>query len=70
MAMHFLIVKYLQNDAHMTSASRISEHWHLTNACSTVRAIRAMMPEDMADRTDDDIMEKLHDEDDALSDFL
>jgi hypothetical protein len=76
MAMHFLIAKYLQKDATMTSASQISERWRLTNeqhsrsTPSMVRAIRTTMHEDMADRTDDDIMEKLYNEDDALSDFL
>jgi hypothetical protein len=76
MAMYFLIAKDVPKEANMTSASQISERWHLANqqhlrsARSTVRAIRAMMPEDMADGTDDEIMEKLYDEDDALSDFL
>jgi hypothetical protein len=65
MVMHFLISKYLQKDAHMTSASQISERWRLTNeqhscsAHSTVRAIRAMMPEDMADCTDDPIHQNI-----------
>jgi hypothetical protein len=50
MAMYFLIVKYLQKDANMTSASQISEFWRLANkqhslsARSTVRAIRDVMP--------------------------
>jgi hypothetical protein len=76
MAIYFLITKYLQKDANMTSASRISGRWRLTNEQylgsprSTVRAIRAIMPEDVAGHTDDKIMEKLYNEDDALSDFL
>jgi hypothetical protein len=76
MAMYFLIAKYMQKDTNMTSASQIYERWRLANeqhsrsARSTVPAIRAMIPEDMADRTDDKSMEKLYNEDDALSDFL
>jgi hypothetical protein len=35
-----------------------------------VRVIRDMLPEDMADRTDDKIMEKVYSEDDDLSYFL
>jgi hypothetical protein len=62
MVMQFLIAKYLQKDANMTSSSQISELWRLTNeqhsrsACSTVRAIRAVIPEYMADRIGDKIM--------------
>jgi hypothetical protein len=76
MVMHFLIVKYLQKDANMTSASQISELWRLANeqhsryARSTVCATRFMMPEDTAGHTDDKITEKLYVEDDALSAFL
>jgi hypothetical protein len=76
MTMHFLFAKYLQKDANMTSASHISERWRFANAqhscsaCSTVSAIRDIMPEDMTDCIDDEIMEKLYNEDDALSDFL
>jgi hypothetical protein len=75
MAMHFLIVNYLQKYANMESAGQISERWRLTNkqysqsARSTAGAIRSTMPKDMAGRTDDEIMEKLYNEDDALSDF-
>jgi hypothetical protein len=76
MAMHFLIAKYLQKYANMTSAGHISERWRLTNeqysrsARSNVRSIRDMMPEDMSGRTNGEIMEELYNEDDALSDFL
>jgi hypothetical protein len=76
MAVHLLIVNYLQKDANMESAGQILERWRLTNenysrsTRSTVRVIRAMMSEDMAGRTDYEIMEKLYNEDDALSDFL
>jgi hypothetical protein len=76
MVMHFLIAKYLQKDANMTFASQILERWRLTNEQHsrsprfTVRVMRAMMPEDMADHTDEEIMEKLYNEDDALWDFL
>jgi hypothetical protein len=63
MAMQFLITKYFQKDADMASTTQISERWHLANeqqsssVHSTVHAIRAMMPEDMDGRTDDEIME-------------
>jgi hypothetical protein len=76
MAMHFLIVKYLQKYANLESAGQISECWRLANeqyswsTHSTVRAIRDVMPEDMAVRTDDETMETLYNEDDALSDFI
>jgi hypothetical protein len=76
MAMQFLIVGYFQKDANMTPAAQISERWRLDNekysqsAHSMVRVIRAIMPDHMAGRTDDEIMEKLYHEDDALSDFL
>jgi hypothetical protein len=76
MAMYLLIAKCLQKDANMESASQISERWRLANeqyswfVCSLVRAIRAMMPEDVAGCTNDEIMEKVYNEDDALSDFL
>jgi hypothetical protein len=70
--MHFLIVNYLQKDVNMESSGQISERWRLANeqysrsAHSMVRSIRTMMSED----TDDEIMEKLYNEDDALSDFF
>jgi hypothetical protein len=76
MAIHFLIAKYLQKDSNLASASQISECWRLTNgqyfhsSRFIVHAIRAMMPQDMAGRTDDDFIETLYYEDDALSDFL
>jgi hypothetical protein len=40
------------------------------SACSMVFVIRFMMPEDVAGCTDDEIMKKLYNEDDALSDFI
>jgi hypothetical protein len=60
----------------MTFHAQISERWRLAgekylhSAHSTVPVIRGIMPEDMAGRTDDDIMERLYNEDDALLDFL
>jgi Na+(H+)/acetate symporter ActP len=63
MAMHFLVAKYLQKDANMTSAAYISERWRLTNekywqsAHSTVRVVGAILSEGMAGCTDEDIME-------------
>jgi hypothetical protein len=65
MSMHFLVAKYLQKDTNITPAAEITKEWRLANekysqsARSTVRAIRAILPEDMAGRTDDEIMEKL-----------
>jgi hypothetical protein len=73
MAMHFIVAKYLQTDANMTSAAQISKRWrpanekHSQSVRSTVRGIRAIIPEDMTGRTDDEIMEKLYNEDNALS---
>jgi hypothetical protein len=74
--MHFLVAKYLQKDANMTSAAQISKLWRLANekysqsSHSTVRTTRAIIPFDMASRTDEEIMEKLYTEDGAPSDFL
>jgi hypothetical protein len=51
LAMHFLLAKQLQKDANLTSSSLVSERWRVANeqnslvARSTVRAIRAMLPE-------------------------
>jgi hypothetical protein len=76
MEMHFLIAKYLQKNTNMTSAAQISERLRLANekysrfACSTVRVIRAVLSEDMADRTDDEIMEKKFNEGDAILHFI
>jgi hypothetical protein len=76
MPIHFIIVKYLQKDANLASASQTSERWRLTNKQyshyqrSTVHAIWDMMPQDIAGCTDDEIMETFYNEDDALSDFL
>jgi hypothetical protein len=73
--MHFLLAKHLQKDANLTSLSLVSECWHITNehnyrfARSTVRAIRAMLPEDMTDRTDEELLE-YYKVDDTLSDFV
>jgi hypothetical protein len=61
--MHFLLAKHLKNDANLTSSSLVSERWRVANeqnsrsARSTVRAIRAMLPEKMSDRTDDELLE-------------
>jgi hypothetical protein len=73
--MYFLLAKHLQKDANLTSSSLVYERWRIANeqnsryARSTVRAIRAMLPEDMADRTDDELME-YYKVDDTLSDFF
>jgi hypothetical protein len=72
---HFLLTKHLQNDANLTSLSLVSERWRIANeqnsrsARSTVRVIRAMLPEEMADRTDDELLE-YYKIDDTLSDFV
>jgi hypothetical protein len=63
LAMYFLLAKHLKKDANLTSSSLVSERWRFANeqqsrsAHSTVRAIRAMLPEEMVDRTDDEILE-------------
>jgi hypothetical protein len=55
LAINFLLAKHLQKDAKLTSSSLVSERWRVANeqnsrsARSTVRAIRAMLPEEMAD---------------------
>jgi hypothetical protein len=73
MAMHFLVAKYLQKNANMTSAAQIYERWRLTNekysqsVRSMVHVIRTILPEDMDYCIDDKIMDKLYNEDDALS---
>jgi hypothetical protein len=75
LAMYFLLAKHLQKDANFMSSSLVSERWRIANeqnsrsARSTVRAIRAMLPEEMADRTDDELMEYCK-VDDTLSDFV
>jgi hypothetical protein len=75
LAMHFLLAKHLKKDANLTSSSMVSERWRVANeqnsrsARSTVRAIRAMLPEEMADRTDDELLE-YYKVDDTLSDFV
>jgi hypothetical protein len=51
-------------------ALRLTNEQFSWSAHSTVRAIRSTMPKNMACRTDNKIMEKLYNEDDALSDFL
>jgi hypothetical protein len=59
----------------LTSSSLVSERWRIANeqnsrsARSTVRAICAILPEEMADRTDDELME-YYNVDDTLSDFV
>jgi hypothetical protein len=73
--MHFLLVKHLQKDANLTSSRMVSERWRIANglksrsARSTVRVIRAMLPEEMADHTDDELMEYYKVED-TLSNFV
>jgi hypothetical protein len=75
LAMHFLLVKHLQKDINLTSSSLVSERWRIANeqnsrsVRSTVRVIRAMLPEEMADRTDDELL-KYYKVDDTLSDFV
>jgi hypothetical protein len=75
LAMHFLLAKHLKKGANMTSSSLVSERWRVANeqnsrsARSTVRAIRAMIPEEMADCNDDDLLE-YYKVDDTLSDFV
>jgi hypothetical protein len=73
--MHFLLANHLKKDANLTSSSLVSERWRVANeqssrsARSTVRAIRAMLPEEMADRTDAELLE-YYKVDDTLSDFV
>jgi hypothetical protein len=73
--MHFLLAKNLQKDANSTSSSLVSERWRIANeqnsrsARSTVRAIRAMIPKRMSDRTDNELLE-YYKVDDTLSDFV
>jgi hypothetical protein len=75
LAMHFLLAKHLQKDANLTSSILVSERWRIANeqnsrsARSAVRAIRAMLPEEMDDRTDDELLE-YYKVDDTLSDFV
>jgi hypothetical protein len=75
LAMHFLLAKHLQKDANLTSSSLVSERWCITNeknsrsARSTVRVIRAMLPEEMVDRTDNELLE-FYKVDDTLLDFV
>jgi hypothetical protein len=63
LAIHFLLAKHLQKDANLTSSSLVSERWRIANdqnsrsARCTVRTIRAMLPEEMDDRTDDELLE-------------
>jgi hypothetical protein len=63
LAMHFLLAKHLQKDINLASSNLVSEHWRVANeqnsrsARSTVSAIRTMLPEEMADRTDDELLE-------------
>jgi hypothetical protein len=75
LAMHFLLAKHLQKDANLTSSSLVSERWRVANeqnsrsTRSTVRAIRAILPEEMAHRTDDELLE-YYKVDDTLSIFF
>jgi hypothetical protein len=73
--MHFLLAKHLQKDDNLTSSSLVSERWRIANgqnscsARSTVRAIHSMLPEEMADRNDDELL-VYYKVDDTLSDFV
>jgi hypothetical protein len=73
--MHFLLAKHLKKDANLTSLSLVSESWRVANeqssrsTRSTVRAFRAMLTEEMADRTDDELLE-YYKVDDTVSDFV
>jgi hypothetical protein len=75
LAMHFIIAKHLKKDANLTSSSLVSDRWCIANeqnsrsACSTVRTIRVMLPEEMADRTDEELLE-YYKVDNTLSDFV
>jgi hypothetical protein len=61
--MQFLLAKHLQKDANLTFSSLVSERWRVMNeqnscsARSTVRATHAMIPEEMADDTDDELLQ-------------
>jgi hypothetical protein len=61
--MHFLLAKHLQKDVNLTFSSLVSERWRIVNeqnthyACSTVSAICIMLPEEMDDRTDGELLE-------------
>jgi hypothetical protein len=73
--MHFLLAKHPQKDANLTSSSLVSERWRIANeqnsrsARSPVRVIHAMLPEEMADHTDGELLE-YYKVDDTLSDFV
>jgi hypothetical protein len=73
--MHFLIVKYLRDGKNNATATQSSEHWRLAHeqysrsAPTTLRALRTLMPADWGTQTDEEIMETLYDEDEAISDF-
>jgi hypothetical protein len=73
--MYFLLAKHLKKDANLMSSSLVSERWRVANeqnsryARSTVRAIRAMPPEEISDRTNDELLE-YYKVDDTLSDFV
>jgi hypothetical protein len=74
-AMYFLIAKYLRDDKNNATATHITERWRLAHeqysrsAPATVRALRTLMPADWGTQTDEEIMETLYDEDEAVSDF-
>jgi hypothetical protein len=73
--MHFLLAKHLQKDANLTSSILVSERWCIANeqnsrsARSTFRVIHTMLPEEMVDRTDDELLE-YYKVVDTLSDFV
>jgi hypothetical protein len=43
--------------------------WTSPFACATVRALRTLMPADWGTQTDEEIMDTLYDEDEAIADF-
>jgi hypothetical protein len=65
----------LRDDKNNASATQISECWRLAHeqysrpAPATVRALWTLMPADWETKTDEEIIETLYDEDEAISDF-
>jgi hypothetical protein len=73
--MHFLIAKYLRDDKNNATATQMLERWRLAHeqysrsAPATVRARPTLMPAYWGTQTDEEIMETLYDEDEAISYF-
>jgi hypothetical protein len=73
--MHFILAMHLQKDVNLKFSSLISERWRITNeqntrsARSTIRIICTMLPEEMADCTNDELLE-YYKVGDTLSDFV